>query len=286
MKKIARIILHKLMMYPSHNLFIKKHIENPIIFIANTVAFSDNIFAFFKKNILKNKRTYKLITTIVLFITIIYSIGYSKSLNVIDYLRFNEQLLISRMSNINNKLMAETSEKLNYKNKLYNIIYSDDYMRYIVYKEANIFIPRGANMQHLRVMFQETDKNEIPYSIIFRLINKESGYINGLTSNKGAFGYMQVMPETKKIYRKKLHTQNLTPVDENITIGCAMLKEMYTLYKSEKNNEVKAWKLALAAYNAGPGNVKKYGGIPPFTETTDYVKYITQGLEINNLKTN
>ena len=286
MKKIARIILHKLMMYPSHNLFIKKHIENPIIFLANTIAFSDDIFTIFKKNILKNKRAYKIFTLVLTFVAIIYTIGYGTSLNVIDYLRFNEQVLISKMTNINNKLMAETSEKISFKNKLYNIIYSDDYMRYIVYKEANVFIPRDANMEHLKVMFQETDKNEIPYSIIFRLINKESGYITGLTSNKGASGYMQVMPETKKIYRKKLKTQGLTAIDENITIGCAMLKEMYNLYKTEKNTEVKAWKLALAAYNAGPGNVKKYGGIPPFTETTDYVKYIIQGLEINNLKEN
>ena len=66
-------------------------------------------------------------------------------------------------------------------------------------------------------------------------------------------------------------------VEENIIIGTRILRDLYDGY-SKNYKEKEAWKLALAAYNAGQGNVEKYNGIPPFVETQDYVKYIIQGL--------
>ncbi len=264
-------------MYPSNNLFLKKYLDAPILAICNSIAFGDGFLKYIRSNIFNNKRFYKICLICLSVLGVFFIMGYNTSMTVIDYLRYNEKIMESKLSKTVSQLNAETSEKLTYKSKLFDIIYNPDYMRFTAYKEANVMIPRNFNMDHLKIMFREADKNEIPYSIMFRLIDRECRYIEGLTSGAGAHGYMQVMPQTRDIYRKIINTSNYEPIEENIIIGTRMLKDMYDIYIKSNNNKT-AWKLALAAYNAGPGNVEKYKGVPPFVETQDYVKYIIQGL--------
>lgn len=98
---------------------------------------------------------------------------------------------------------------------------------------------------------------------LVKLVAKtESGKDQGAISNKGAIGVMQLMPDTAK----GLGVNPYNTV-ENIEGGAKYLKEML----SQFNGDVEK---ALAAYNAGPGAVKKYGGIPPYKETQNYVKKI------------
>ena len=108
--------------------------------------------------------------------------------------------------------------------------------------------------------------NPVEFRIWFQsLVKQESGFSIGARSPVGAFGLTQVMPDTAKdlgIY-PAYYDDPMLQLD-----GGAR----YFLTQLNKFGSVP---LALAAYNAGPGNVSKYGGIPPFKETQDYVFRIT-----------
>ena len=101
----------------------------------------------------------------------------------------------------------------------------------------------------------------VPEDLFLRLVQQESGWNPTAKSHKGAYGLAQLMPQTAAILR-------VDPRDpyENLDGGARYLSQQYRTFGT--------WRLALAAYNAGPGAVKKYGGIPPYRETKNYVRII------------
>ena len=104
--------------------------------------------------------------------------------------------------------------------------------------------------------------------LVRAVIQQESGFNPRAVSHKGAMGLMQLMPATAT----ELGVANPFDPSENIKAGVTYLKGLLT--KFEDNVE-----LALAAYNAGPTAVTKYGAIPPYRETRDYVSRITSRIE-------
>ena len=121
--------------------------------------------------------------------------------------------------------------------------------------------PDGDNVSLARAAAQ---KYGLPEDLFLRLVRQESGFKQDVSSSAGAIGLAQLMPDTAKYLGVDPHD----PV-QNLDGGARYLKEQYDTFGS--------WDKALAGYNAGPGAVKKYGGIPPYKETQNYVRSILGG---------
>jgi len=129
----------------------------------------------------------------------------------------------------------------------------------------NNFIDRVNNRlkTYSNIISEASDKYNLPENLIKAVITTESAAKNEAKSPVGAKGLMQLMDGTAK----DLGVTNSFDPRQNIMGGAKYLSQMLTKFDGDMN-------LALAAYNAGPGNVEKYKGIPPFKETINYVQKV------------
>ena len=112
----------------------------------------------------------------------------------------------------------------------------------------------------VRVLIEEAAKNlDVSPLLVDSVIQVESNYNPNAISPKGAQGLMQLMPATAR----RFGVTNSFDAKQNIEGGVKYLKFLKDTFKDDR--------LAIAAYNAGEGAVTKYGGVPPYTETKNYV---------------
>ncbi|MDJ0859834.1 MAG: lytic transglycosylase domain-containing protein [Dinoroseobacter sp.] len=104
-------------------------------------------------------------------------------------------------------------------------------------------------------------RHGVPEDLFLRLVQQESAFNPRAVSHKGAIGLAQLMPGTAAML-------GVNPRDprQNLDGGARYLRAQYDRFRS--------WRLALAAYNAGPEAVREHGGIPPYKETQNYVRRI------------
>jgi soluble lytic murein transglycosylase-like protein len=129
------------------------------------------------------------------------------------------------------------------------------------YKVAEL--PALSKGQIQEIVGSVSKKYKVDEKLVMALIQQESNFNPTATSKAGAMGLMQLMPATAKT----LGVINPFSPEQNIEGGVKHLRHMLDKYKG---NLI----LALAAYNAGGGSVDKYGGVPPYKETQNYVRKI------------
>ena len=114
---------------------------------------------------------------------------------------------------------------------------------------------------YLALAREAARRHNVPEDLFLRLVQQESGWNVRAVSHKGAIGLAQLMPQTAALL-------GVDPNDplQNLDGGARYLREQYETFGD--------WRLALAAYNAGPGAVQQHGGVPPYDETRNYVLVI------------
>jgi hypothetical protein len=120
-------------------------------------------------------------------------------------------------------------------------------------------VPFGA------IIYREARRNNLPPELVAAVVEAESDFRPRLVSNKDARGLMQILPETGQL----LGCSQLFNPSENVAAGTRYLRYLFDRFGDQG--------MALAAYNAGLGNVERFGGIPPFPETVNYLQRVTQG---------
>lgn len=115
--------------------------------------------------------------------------------------------------------------------------------------------------EYLELARESARRHNIPEDLFLRLVHQESRWNPGAVSPAGARGLAQLMPDTARLLGVDIDDPR-----QNLDGGARYLRMMFDRFGN--------WRHALAAYNAGPGAVEQHNGVPPYAETTDYVRII------------
>ena len=110
------------------------------------------------------------------------------------------------------------------------------------------------------LIYREAKRNKISPELVAAIVHTDSDFRPRLVSQKSAQGLMQIVPETARL----LGVSNPFNPEENIAAGTRYYRYLLDRYNGNE-------KIALAAYNAGPSNIDRFGGVPPFKETQSYL---------------
>ena len=115
------------------------------------------------------------------------------------------------------------------------------------------------------IIYREAVRNHLSPELVAAVVEAESDFRPRLVSNKNAQGLMQIVPETSRI----LGCDNPFNPADNVAAGTRYLRYLIDRFGDQR--------LALAAYNAGEGTIERFGGVPPFPETINYLQRVAHG---------
>jgi soluble lytic murein transglycosylase-like protein len=121
-----------------------------------------------------------------------------------------------------------------------------------------------AHVPYGSIIYREARRNNLQPELVAAVVESESDFRPRLQSNKNAQGLMQIVPETGRL----MGAENLFNPEDNIAAGTKYLRYLFDRFGDEK--------IVLAAYNAGEGNIERFGGVPPFQETLTYLQRVAQ----------
>jgi soluble lytic murein transglycosylase-like protein len=119
------------------------------------------------------------------------------------------------------------------------------------------------NVPYGVIIYREARRHNLPPELVAAVVEAESDFRPRLISHKNAQGLMQIIPSTADF----IGAGDLFNPADNIAAGTKYLRYLYDRFNGDQ-------KMVLAAYNAGEGNVEKFGGIPPFPETINYLQRV------------
>ncbi|MGN6182558.1 MAG: lytic transglycosylase domain-containing protein [Thermoanaerobaculia bacterium] len=121
-----------------------------------------------------------------------------------------------------------------------------------------------AHIPYGDIIHREAVKNNLPPELVAAMVHTESDFRASLVSHKSAQGLMQIVPSTARI----LGVDDPFDPAKNIAAGTKYFRYLLDRFNDES--------IALAAYNAGEGNVARFGGVPPFVETQEYIQKVNR----------
>ena len=130
--------------------------------------------------------------------------------------------------------------------------------------------PRKLTVEEaMKLIHASAQKHKVPPTFVRSIVAAESNYNSEAVSPVGAIGLMQLMPQTAE----EFGCDPKIP-EQNVEAGTRYLRVLIDRYKKKRD----PLKHVIAAYNAGPGNVDRYKGVPPFRETRTYVKRVIENI--------
>lgn len=179
-----------------------------------------------------------------------------------------ESVYASLLANNNNVSLVNSMYQTDYANGYSTT--SDGSDKWNIMERYNIpDVSRENESKYIDIITEMSDKYDVPVDLIQIVIQTESNFNSNAGSSAGAQGLMQLMPSTAA----GLGVTDSYDPRQNIEAGTKLLSGQLDKYDGDLV-------LALAAYNAGSGNVSKYNGVPPFNETINYIDKIT-GIDVS-----
>lgn len=187
-----------------------------------------------------------------------------------DYMNYMNYMLYNNMYNNSMSGILRQSQILSGTYGAYNGLYNTSGIQGASFADIYQNASQKLNIEEsMDAIFEEAaDRYDVPVQLLKAMGKAESGFDAGAVSPAGAQGVMQLMPATAE----SLGVSDPFDARSNIMGGAKYISDLLEKYDGDMD-------LALAAYNAGSGNVKKYGGIPPFKETQNYIRRIKEYMD-------